>query len=304
MRHVNYNHLQYFFAVAREGSIVKAAESLHITPQTVSGQLKLLEQSIGQPLFDRVGRSLVLTETGHIVLEYAEEIFTIGTELSQVLSGQASLDKVVLSIGIVSSMPKIIAERIVAPTLSGPDPVRLRCHEGSFEQLLGELAVHRLDIVLSDQPMPQGLSLKAFNHKLGESGLAFFAQRRAAGRYKRRFPQSLDDAPLLLPSQNSALRRRLDQWFDSNDVAPQIVGEFDDSALLKAFGEAGAGLFAAPSAIAAEICKMYGMAVVGQTEDVKERFYAISPERRIKHPSVVLITEIARTELFGEAPGS
>jgi LysR family transcriptional activator of nhaA len=198
-------------------------------------------------------------------------------------------------------MPKLIAERIIAPTLSDDDPIRIRCHEASLEQLLGELAVHRLDIVLSDQPMPQGFSLRAFNHRLGESGLAFFAQRRYARRYKKSFPQSLDEAPMLLPSQNSALRRRLDDWFDSNAVAPQIVGEFDDSALLKAFGEAGAGLFAAPSAIENEVCKMYGMAVIGRTDDVTERFYAISPERRIKHPSVVRITEIARAKLFSRS---
>ncbi len=301
MRHLNYNHLQYFWAVAREGSVVKAAEILHLTPQTISGQLKLLEESIGQPLFDRVGRRLILTEMGHVVLEYADEIFAIGAELSHVVRGQRSAGHSVLSLGIVSSMPKLIAERIIAPTLSDDDPIRIRCHEASLEQLLGELAVHRLDIVLSDQPMPQGFSLRAFNHRLGESGLAFFAQRRYARRYKKSFPQSLDEAPMLLPSQNSALRRRLDDWFDSNAVAPQIVGEFDDSALLKAFGEAGAGLFAAPSAIENEVCKMYGMAVIGRTDDVTERFYAISPERRIKHPSVVRITEIARAKLFSRS---
>jgi LysR family transcriptional activator of nhaA len=303
MRHLNYNHLQYFWAVAREGSVVKAAEFLHLTPQTISGQLKLLEDSVGHRLFDRVGRGLVLTETGHIVLEYADEIFAIGAELSQVVRGQRSASKSMLSIGIVSSMPKLIAERIIAPALIDDDPIRIRCHEATLEQLLGELAVHRLDIVLSDQPMPQVFSLKAYNHRLGESGLAFFAQRRVARRYKKSFPQSLDEAPMLLPGQQTALRRRLDDWFDSNAVAPQIVGEFDDSALLKAFGEAGAGLFAAPSVIENEICKMYGMAVIGRTDEVAEQFYAISPERRIKHPAVARITELAREELFS-APKS
>ncbi len=298
IRHLNYNHLQYFWAVAREGSVVKAAKSLHLTPQTISGQLKLLEESIGQALFDRVGRRLVLTETGHVVLEYAEEIFSIGAELSQVVRGQRSAVHSVFSVGIVSSLPKLIAERIIAPTLEADNSVRIRCHEASLEQLLAELAVHRLDIVLSDQPMPQGFGLRAFNHSLGESGLAFFAQKRVARRYRKFFPESLDEAPMLLPSQNSALRRRLDAWFDSNGIAPQIIGEFDDSALLKAFGEAGAGLFAASSAIENEVCKMYGMAVVGHTEDVTEQFYAISPERRIKHPSAVKITERARMELF------
>jgi LysR family transcriptional activator of nhaA len=298
MRHLNYSHLQYFWSVAREGSVVKAAEHLNLTPQTVSGQLKLLEEAIGQPLFDRVGRRLVLSEMGHIVMEYADEIFSIGAELSQVVRGQKSVTQSVLSVGMVSSMPKLIAERIIAPSMLEEEPVRIRCHEASLEQLLSELAVHRLDIVLSDQPMPQGLGLRAFNHRLGESGLAFFSQRRVARQYRGKFPQSLNGAPMLLPSQHSALRRRLDDWFDSNDIAPKIVGEFDDSALLKAFGEAGAGLFAAPAVIEKEICKMYSMSVIGKTEAVKEQFFAISPERRIKHPAVVRITESARSNLF------
>lgn len=301
MRHLNYNHLQYFWAVAREGSVAKAAESLRITPQTISGQLKLLEDRVGQPLFNRVGRGLVLTETGHVVFEYAEEIFAIGAELAHVVKGNALAGQSILSVGIVSSMPKLIAERIIAPAFADDEKIRVRCHEATLEALLGELAVHRLDIVLSDQPMPQGLSLRAFNHRLGESGLAFFARQRVARRYKRTFPQSLNDAPMLLPSQNSALRRRLDEWFDSNAIVPRIAGEFDDSALLKAFGEAGVGLFAAPSAIEAEVRKMYGVTVVGLTDDVTEQFYAISPERRIKHPSVVHIIKVARTILFPEA---
>lgn len=301
MNHLNYNHLQYFWAVAHEGSVMRAAESLHVTPQTISGQLRLLEESIGQPLFDRVGRRLVLSEMGHLVLEYADEIFSIGNELSQFVRGQTIAGPSLLSIGIVSSMPKLIAERIVAPALEGDHPLRIRCHEASLEQLLGELAVHKLDIVLSDQPMPQGFSLRAYNHRLGESGLAFFAKKRVARRYKRDFPACLNNAPMLLPGQNSALRRRLDEWFDSNSIAPQVMGEFDDSALLKAFGEAGAGLFAAPAVIAAEVCKMYNMTVIGETNDVSEQFYAISPERRIKHPAVSLITETARNSLFAES---
>ncbi len=298
MRHLNYSHLQYFWSVAREGSVVKAAESLNLTPQTISGQLKLLEESVGQPLFDRVGRRLILSEMGHVVMEYADEIFSIGAELSQVVKGQKSASQSTLSVGVVSSMPKLIAERIIAPSLLDDEPIRIRCHEASLEQLLGELAVHQLDIVLSDQPMPSGLSLRAFNHRLGESGLTFFSQRRVARQYRGKFPQSLNDAPMLLPSQHSALRRRLDDWFDGHDIVPIVVGEFDDSALLKAFGEAGAGLFAAPSVIEKEICKMYGMSVIGRTDKVTEHFYAISPERRIKHPAVALISEIARSDLF------
>ena len=298
MRHLNYSHLQYFWAVAHEGSLVKAAERLHITPQTISGQIRLLEEAIGQPLFNRVGRRLVLSEMGHIVLEYADEIFSIGAELGQVVREQRSAGPSKLSVGIVNSIPKLIAQRIVAPALMDEDAVRIRCQEAPLEQLLGELSVHKLDIVLSDQPMPQGLSLRAFNHRLGDSGLAFFSQRRTARRYKKTFPQSLDGAPMPLPSPHSALRRRLDEWFDSNSIVPQIVGEIDDSALLKAFGEAGYGLFAGPSVIEEEICKMYSMTVIGRTDAITEQFFAISPERRIKHPSVVRIIEAARTQLF------
>ena len=299
MRHLNYNHLQYFWAVAREGSIARASESLHLTPQTISGQLKLLDEAVGQPLFNRVGRRLVLSDMGQVVYEYADEIFSVGAELAGVVRGNQMSGPTTLSVGIVSSMPKLIAERIVAPAMMGDQPIRVRCHEASLEQLLSELAVHKLDIVLSDQPVPDGLGLKAWNHRLGDSGMSFFAQRKIARRYKNRFPESLNDAPMLLPSQQSALRRRLDDWFEKHALSPRIVGEFDDSALLKAFGEAGAGVFAAPTVIEAEICRMYRMAVIGQTDEITERFYAISAERRLKHSSVVMITDTARVDLFG-----
>ena len=298
MRHLNYSHLQYFWTVAREGSVAQAAEVLNLTPQTISGQLKLLDEAVGQPLFDRVGRRLVLSETGRVVFEYAEEIFTVGAELANVVRSQQLGGPSSLSVGIVSSMPKLIAERIVAPAMMAEQSVRVRCHEASLEQLLSELAVHRLDIVLSDQPVPDGLNIKAYNHRLGESSMSFFASRSEARRYRARFPDSLGDAPMLLPSPNSALRRRLDDWFEAHEIFPRIVGEFDDSALLKAFGEAGAGIFAGPTVIAEEICRMYRMAVIGETDDIKERFYAISPERKLRHASVVLITDTARADLF------
>jgi len=298
MRHLNYSHLQYFWVVAREGSIAKASGILHLTPQTISSQLKLLDEAVGQPLFNRAGRRLVLSEVGRTVFEYADEIFTVGAELANVVRGNQFDGPSSLNIGIVSSMPKLIAERIVAPALLAEHPVRVRCHEASLEQLLSELAVHRLDIVLSDQPVPEGLGLKAYNHRLGESGMSFFAQRRVARRYRGSFPTSLNDAPMLLPSQHSALRRHLDEWFEDESLSPRIAGEFDDSALLKAFGEAGVGLFAAPTVIEDEVCRMYRTAVVGQTTAVRERFYAISQERRLKHESVVHITNTARSDLF------
>ena len=300
MRHLNYNHLYYFWAVAREGSIARASESLHLTPQTISGQLKLLDEAVGHPLFNRAGRRLVLSDMGRLVFEYADEIFSVGAELANVVRGNQyeGPTALTLTVGIVSSMPKLIAERIIAPALMGEDPVRVRCHEASLEHLLSELAIHKLDIVLSDRQVPDGLNLKAFNHRLGESGMSFFAQRKIARRYVRTFPESLGDAPMLLPTQNSALRRRLDDWFEDHQIAPRIAGEFDDSALLKAFGEAGAGVFAAPSVIEDEICRMYRTSVIGRTDEIEERFYAISPERKLRHPSIVLITDTARADFF------
>lgn len=298
MRHLNYSHLKYFWAVAREGSIAKASAALNVTPQTISGQIKLLEQSVGEPLFNRSGRRLVLSETGRVVFGYADEIFTIGSELANVVRGNQAVGPAVLTVGTVSSMPKLIAERIIAPALSSDSSIRIRCHEASLEQLLGELAVHHLDLVISDQPMPRGLSLRAYNHRLGESGLSFFAAPKKAGHLSAGFPKSLNGAAMLLPTTHSALRRRMDDWFDAEGIAPNVVGEFDDSALLKAFGEAGAGLFAAPTAIEKEICRMYRMKVVGRTTAVKERFYAISPERRLRNEAVLLITETARADLF------
>jgi LysR family transcriptional activator of nhaA len=298
MRHLNYSHLQYFWVVAREGSIARASATLHLTPQTISGQLKLLDAAVGQPLFDRVGRKLVLSNMGRLVFEYADEIFSVGAELASVVRGSHMSGPKTLTVGIVSSMPKLIAERVIAPALISDNPVRVRCHEASLQQLLSELAVHKLDLVLSDQPVPDGLNLKAYNHRLGASSLSFFARRSEARRYRNKFPQSLANAPMLLPSPSSALRRRLDDWFESLELSPRIVAEFDDSALLKAFGEAGTGIFAAPTAIEEEICRMYRMAVIGRVEDIRERFYAISSERRLKHPSIVLITETAREQLF------
>ena len=302
MRHLNYSHLQYFWAVAREGSIAKASESLHLTPQTISGQLKLLDEAVGKPLFNRVGRRLVLSDMGRVVFEYADEIFSVGAELASVVRGNHISGPGTLSVGIVSTMPKLIAERIVAPAMMAERPIRVRCYESSLEDLLAELAVHKLDIVLSDQPVPDGLNLKAYNHRLGESGTTFFVKRSMARRYRRNFPECLQGAPMLLPLPNSALRRRLDDWFESYELSPRIAGEFDDSALKKAFGEAGAGIFAAPTVIEEEVCRMYRTAAIGQTDDIKERFYAISPERRLKHPSVVMITDTAKSDLFESAP--
>ncbi|XOV89237.1 MAG: transcriptional activator NhaR [Pseudomonadota bacterium] len=298
MRHLNYNHLLYFWTVAREGSIVKASETLHLTPQTISGQLKLLEDAVGTPLFHRVGRGLTLTDTGHVVNQYADEIFSLGTELAQIVKAEQSGAPVTLNVGIVNSIAKLITYRMLEPALTPKDPVKVTCIEGDLETLLGSLAVHRLDIVLSDRPIPHGLNVRAYNHSLGESSIAFFARSDLAGRYIKDFPGSLNDAPMLMPVTRNAIRRALDDWLDRHDLNPRVVAEFDDSALMKAFGEAGTGIFAAPAAIAEQVCEKYGVTKIGEAPEVKETYFAISPERRLKHPAVVNITEKARSGLF------
>lgn len=298
MRHLNYNHLLYFWAVAREGSITKASELLHITPQTISGQIKLLEETIGEPLFQRQGRGLMLTETGQVVHIYADEIFSIGSELTQRLRSKEPGKPLELNVGIVNSIAKLIAYRIIAPVLNLDDPVRIVCWEGDLEKLLSDLAIHKLDLILSDRLMPTGLSVKAYNHVLGDSTVSFFAQNRMAASYQKKFPQSLHEAPMLMPVSANSLRRSLDDWFEKIEVTPKIVAEFDDSALLKAFGEAAVGVFPAPTAIKKEVEHMYHASVIGEVKELKETYYAISPERKIKHPGVMSITENARTEFF------
>jgi LysR family transcriptional activator of nhaA len=297
MRHLNYSHLHYFWTVANEGSIARASEVLHITPQTISGQLKLLEESIGEPLFQRAGRGLVLSDTGRLVKQYADEIFTLGAELSQVVKGQQARSRI-LHVGVVNSIAKLIAYRVLQPMLASEHATRLECCEGGLDDLLADLAVHRLDMVISDRPIPVGMNVKAYNHKLGSSVIAFFSKPAAVRRYRSNFPESLKDAPLLLPVHASAMRRELDDWFERVGIEPQVVAEFDDSALLKMFGAAGAGVFPAPYAIAQEIERMYGARVVGLAEEVRETYLVISPERKLKQPAVLEIIERAREQLF------
>lgn len=298
MRHLNYNHLRYFWTVSREGSIASAADILHVTPQTISGQIKLLEEEVGQPLFRRAGRGRALTETGRTVYQYADEIFTKGIELAQrVRGGEARLPSS-LHVGIVDSIAKLIAYRILEPALELEDPIRILCREASLEQLLGDLAIHKLDLVVSDHAIPAGLSIKAYNHRLGTSSIGLFASKSIARRYVRNFPQSLNGAPMLLPTSSSPLRRALEDWFQSIEVQPRLVAEFEDGALLKAFGEAGIGVFPAPMAIQTEIERMYRARCIGEAATVQEAYFAISPERKLKHPSVVKVTEVARAALF------
>ncbi len=300
MRHLNYNHLLYFWTVAREGSIAKASKVLHLTPQTISGQLKLLEDAIGGTLFSRVGRGLALTETGKMVADYAGEIFNTGAELAQRVRGRQSGKPEHLHVGIVDSIPKLIAHRILEPAFSGDTPIQLNCQEAALEYLLADLAVHKLDMVISDRPLPPGLNIKAYTHPLGMSRIGIFAHRQLAGRYRKNFPCSLHNAPFLLPSNSSVLRRSLDDWFEAGGISLQIVAECEDSALLKAFGAAGAGVYPAPMAIASEVERMYQSRLIGEVDGLVESYYAISPERKLKHPSVVTITEAARSDLFAD----
>jgi len=295
---INYKHLHYFWVVANEGSIARASESLHLTPQTISGQLSLLEENLDEALFNRVGRNLELTETGRLALSYADEIFSLGGELEEVLHNIPDDRPLVFKVGVADVVPKSIAYRLLAPSLKLNETVRIVCRENRIESLLAELALHKLDLVISDGPIPQNVNVRGYNHLLGECGISFFAVPELAQKLIENFPQSLKGEPLLLPSEMTIVQSRLLKWLDKLRIHPRIVGEFDDSALMKAFGQAGTGVFIAPTAIAAEVEKQYGVVVIGQTDDVREQFYAISVERKISHPAVVAITETAREWLF------
>lgn len=298
MNNINYKHLYYFWAVAKDGSIARASERLHLTPQTISGQLGLLEENMGVKLFERVGRGLVLSEAGQTTLSYADEIFQLGTELKEVLRGQPSGRPLQLNVGITEVMPKLIAYRLLEPALQLPDPVHIVCREGKLNNLLADIAVHKVDMILTDSSIPPGMNVKAFNHLLGECGVSFFAVKEQAALYGDNFPFSLSGAPMLVPSEDTTLRSELTQWFERIQIYPRIVGEFDDSALMKAFGQAGVGIFSAPTVIEQEVRQQYNVEIIGHTADIRERFYAISAERKLKHPAVVAVSDAARRDFF------
>ena len=298
MEWLNYHHLYYFWSVAREGSISRASERLRLAPSTISAQVSKLEEMLGDKLFRRVGRNLEMTETGRIVFRYADEIFSLGREMLDTVRGRPVSGPLRLVVGIVDALPKLVVRKILEPALQLPEQIRLICHEGKEEQLMAELSVHGLDIVLTDIPVKPGLSVKAYSHLLGECGISFFAVDRLASGLLKDFPLSLDGAPMLLPSPMSSLRGSLDQWFDSIDIRPMIIGEFDDQALLKVFGQAGDGVFAAPSVIEEEVQQQYNVTLIGNTNSVREQFYAISVERIIKHPAVAVIQKAASSSIF------
>lgn len=291
---MNYKHLRYFWMVAKQGGVSRASEVLHVTPQTISGQITLLEEHIGKPLFSKAGRSLELTDTGRLVLSYADQIFSLGNELEDTLHSRDADRPTVFKVGISDVVPKSIAYRILNPVLQMGDNVRLLCRENSMENLLAELALNRIDLVLSDMPIPESINVKGFNHMLGESGLSFMAAHPIADRLQGEFPQSMHQQPMLLPSDANMVRSRIDDWMNRVHVRARIIGEFDDSALMKTFGQAAVGIFVIPTAIADEVAAQFDVREIGRTDEVKEQFFAISLERRITHPVIVSITEQAR----------
>ena len=298
MRQLNLKHLRYFWVVASEGSIARASEILHLTPQTISGQLSRLEESIGDNLFDKAGRNLVLSETGRLVFSYADEMFRLGSELQDLLEGRPADKELVFNVGVAMVVPKLLAYRVLEPVMHMPEQVRLVCHEAPLVDLLADLSVHKLDLVLADSPVSPALNIRAYNHVLGESQISFFVKGRDAAQLRKGFPRSLDDAPMLMPTAGSALRRAMDQWLEREGIRPRIVAEFEDRALMKAFGEAGTGIFTSPTTVEEDVMEKYNVQLIGRTDAVRERFYAISAERRIKHPAVATITTAARTDLF------
>lgn len=299
MNFLNFRHLRYFWAVAKTGSMAKAAKQLHLTPQSISGQLAELESSLGLKLLIRAGRNLELTDAGIRVLQYADEIFSIGEDLLAAVKDQQRTKSLAFRVGIADSVSKSIAYRLIAPALQLSVPMRLVCREGRLSELLADLAVHRLDLIIADRPMPPNLSVRSYSHLLGQSPLAIFGTRELIKELTvKAFPAMLDRAKFLLPGEDFAVRVALNQWFDRHSIRPVIVGEFDDSALMKAFGQASAGFFAAPSAIAKDVCEQYGVQQLGMVDSVMVQVYAITTERRIKHPAVLAMELVARSDVF------
>ena len=295
---VNYQHLLYFWVVAREGGLVAAGKVLHLSHPTLSAQVHALEDHLGEKLFTKVGRRLVLTDVGRVVARYADAIFTLGREMVDTVKGRSTGQPVRLSVGIVDVVPKLVVKRLLEPALALEEPVKIFCHEGSYDKLLADLALHSIDLLIADAPLPSGSSVRAFNHVLGESGVTFFGTRSLVKALQAGFPQSLEGAPMLLPLENTTLRRALNQWFDRLGIRPRVVAEFEDSALLKEFGADGVGIFAGSSVVAKELERQYRVSALGSAPEIRERFYAVSVERRLKNPAVVAISDAAREDLF------
>lgn len=298
MEWLNYHHLYYLWIVGREGSIARACEKLLLAQPTVSEQIRELERSLGEKLFEKSGRSLVLTEAGQVVFRYAEEIFSLGRELVDTLKDRPTGRPVRCTIGVADVLPKLVVYRLLKPVMDMPEPVHLICREGSPEALIAELAVHSVDLVLSDAPVSPHVNVRAFNHLLGECGISILAKGPISASFRRRFPQCLDGVPFFMPDARTTLRRALDAWFDAQGIRPRVRAEFADSALLSVFGHIGAGFFAAPTAIEKDLRRQYRVQVVGRVETIRERFYAISVERKIRNPAVAVMAEAAKKSMF------
>lgn len=297
MEWLNYHHLLYFWTVARMGGVARASDELRLTQATVSAQLKSLEGALGEKLFRRAGRNLALTDTGKLVFRYADEIFSLGQEMLGTLQGRPEGRLARVNVGVADALPKLVAYQLIEPALQLKDAYRIVCREGTNAELLPALAVHDIDVVLTDAPVEPGINVKAFHHLLGECDILLFASTKLARRYRRDFPRSLDSAPFLLPTRNTTLRRSLDQWFDHEKIQPKIIAEFEDNALLMVFGQHGVGIFVAPSVIKDEVERKYAVQVIGQVGSVRERFFAVSLDRKLRHPAVVAISEAARARL-------
>ncbi len=297
---LNYKHLFYFWNVARAESIARTAERLHLTPQTISGQIGELEKSLGTLLFRRAGRRLELTAAGKLALSHADEIFQIGNELEAMLRERPQGGELLFRVGVADVVPKSIAYRLLAPAMRLAEPVRLICHEDKLERLFAALAIHTLDLVIADRPLPHELGVKGYSHDLGRSAVAFCAVPALASKYRANFPQSLDGAPFLLPGGSTAVRGPLGRWLSERQIQPRIVGEFDDTALMKEFGRAGAGVFPTLAVITEEVQQQYGVEIVGRADELVVKYYAISLERRLTHPAVLAVSQAAKQKLFAE----
>jgi len=298
---LNYHHLRYFWTVARKGGVRKAAEDLHVSQPSISAQLRLLEESLGQKLFRRSGRNLVLTETGQLVLNYADEIFSAGRELMNAVKQRPGKHPVRVNIGLTDAFPKLIAFQILRAAFRSEAAVHMICREGEIGPLVSHLQAHRLDIVLADEPASSALKAKTFNHRLGRSGITFCAVPSLAAKLRRNFPQSLDGAPALLPTQNMGMRAALETWFDSKGIRPRVVGEFEDSALMEVCSTGGRGFTAVHTVVDRAALKHFGLRVIARVDECGTDFYAITAERRVKHPAAVAITEHAYSSVFAES---
>jgi LysR family transcriptional activator of nhaA len=299
MEWLNYHHLLYFWMVAKHGSITRASAELRLAHPTISGQIHRLEEALGEKLFARSGRNLVLTDSGRVAFRYADEIFALGKEFQDALKGRSTGKPIRLVVGVSDVLAKSIVHRILEPAFQLRDKVHVVCREArSPDAFMAELAVHAIDVVLADAPAGPGMPVRTFNHPLGECGTSFFASPQLARTCRNGFPRSLDRVPVLLPSSNSTFRRALDQWFQSLNIRPEIVAELDDLALASVLGEKALGVLAAPDVIEKELRKRYALQLVGRAKEIRRRFYAISVERKIKHPAVAAICEVARTKIF------